>query len=75
MSESIARTPQWWSVEKCCEELMDSPKADEINALIWDLRGIVFFELKRMGKFDENAEGPDNQEYVDKVMCNLVEMI
>lgn len=75
MSESIVRPPQWWSVEKCCEELMDSPKAEEIDALIWDLRGTVFFELKRLGKFDENAEGPDKQEYVNKVMRELVEMI
>lgn len=54
---------------------MDSPKAEEIDALIWDLRGTVFFELKRLGKFDENAEGPDNQAYVDRVMRELVEMI
>jgi len=67
--------PQWWSIGKCCEELMDSLKSDEIDSLVWDLRGTVFFELKRMGKFDENAEGPDNQEYVDKVMCELVDMI
>jgi len=67
--------PQGWSVVKCCEELMDNPKSDEIDSLVWDLRGTVFFELKRMGKFDENAEGPDNQEYVDKVMCELVDMI
>jgi len=69
------RAPQWWGIEKCCEALMDSPKADEIDGLIWDLRGAVFFELKRLGKFDEDAEGPDNQAYVDRVMRDLVGMI
>ena len=67
--------PQWWGIGECSEALMDSPKADEIEGLIWDLRGTVFYELKRKGKFDENAEGPDNQEYVDKVMRELVERI
>jgi len=67
--------PQGWSVENCCDELMDSPKSDKIDSLIWDLRGTVFFELKRMGKFDVNAVGPDNQEYVDKVMRGLMDRI
>ena len=59
----------------CCNEIMSGPRADEIDGLIWDLRGAVFKELKRMGKLDETDEGPDNQEYVNKVMKVLVEMI
>ena len=74
-SEHARKNPKRWGIGKCSEELMDSPKADEIEGMIWDLRGTVFYELKRLGKFDENAEGPDNQRFVDRVMCQLVEDI
>ena len=67
--------PRFWTVEKCAEKLMEDQKADEIDGLVWDLRGTVFFELKRMGKFLSSVEGPDVQDYVDKVMRELVERI
>jgi len=65
-------SPRNWSVGRCCEKLMEGPKSEEIDGLIWDFRGTVFSELKRMGKFDETVEGPDVQAYVDKVMRELV---
>lgn len=65
-------SPQNWSLSTCARELMEFEKADEINDLIWELRGTVFFELKKMGKFDETQEGPDVQPSVDTIIKKLV---
>lgn len=73
--QHLVDKPCSWGIKKCCEELTAGPKSDELDGLIWDLRGIIFFELKRLGKFDENDEGPDKQEYIDKVLGELTELI
>jgi len=63
---------QQWTVDTGAEKLMESEAADEINDLIWDLRGIVFFKLKKMGHFAEDVEGPDAQVCVDMVIGRLM---
>jgi len=64
--------PQRWTLDTCSEKLRESEKADEINDLIWDLRGTVFFKLKEMGHFAEDVEGPDAQVCVDLVIGRLM---
>jgi len=64
--------PQRWTLDTCSEKLMESEKADEINDMIWDLRGTVFFKLKEMGHFAEDVEGPDAQVCVDMVIGRLM---
>ena len=64
--------PQRWTLDTCAEKLRESEKADEINDLIWDLRGTVFFKLKEMGHFAEDVEGPDAQVCVDIIIGRLM---
>jgi len=64
--------PQHWSLNTCAEKLMESEKAEEINDLIMDLRGTVFFKLQEMGKFDDTVEGSDAQTCVDMVIGRLM---
>ena len=64
--------PRRWNVEQCCDELLESDKADDVDGLIWDLRGLVFRKLKELGKFAEDVEGPEAQPLVDIVMRALV---
>lgn len=64
--------PQHWSLETCADKLMESEKAEEINGLIWNLRGTVFHELKELGKFAEDVEGTDAQVCVDMVIGRLM---
>ena len=64
--------PQTWTLETCAEKIMESEKADEIQDLIWDLRGIVFSKLKELGKFAEDVEGPDAQVCIDMVIGRLM---
>jgi len=64
--------PQNWTLETCAEKIRESEKADEIQDLIWDLRGTVFSKLKEMGKFAEDVEGPDAQVVIDMVIGRLM---
>ena len=64
--------PQHWSLETCANKLMESEKAEEINGLIWNLRGTVFHKLQEMGKFDDTVEGSDAQVCVDMVIGRLM---
>jgi len=64
--------PQNWTLETCAEKIRESEKADEIQDLIWDLRGIVFSKLKELGKFAEDVEGPDAQVCIDMVIGRLM---
>jgi len=51
---------------------MESEKAEEINGLIWKLRGTVFHKLQKMGKFAEDVEGSDAQVCIDMVIGRLM---
>jgi len=64
--------PQHWSLETCADKLMESEKAEEINGLIWKLRGTVFHKLQKMGKFAEDVEGSDAQVCIDMVIGRLM---
>ena len=64
--------PQHWTLNQCAEKLKESEKGDEITDLIFDLRGIVFFKLKEMGKFAEDVEGPDAQVVIDMIIGRIM---
>ena len=64
--------PQHWSLETCAEKLMESEKAEDIDDLIWNLRGTVFHKLQEMGKFAEDVDGSDAQVLVDMVIGRLM---
>jgi len=64
--------PQHWTLTQCAEKLMESEKSDEINDLIFDLRGTVFFKLKELGKFAEDVEGPDAQVVIDMIIGRIM---
>ncbi len=66
------KTPQHWTLNECAEALRESDKADEIDDLIMDLRGTVFFKLKEMGKFTEDVEGPDAQICIDMIISRIM---
>lgn len=64
--------PQHWSLDKCAEKLRESEKAEDIDDLIWNLRGTVFHKLQEMGKFAEDVDGSDAQVLVDMVIGRLM---
>jgi len=64
--------PENWSLQECADRLMESEKGDEITDMLFDLRGTLFFKLKKMGKFAEDVEGSDAQVMVDMVIGRLM---
>ena len=74
-AEERHENPAYWTIYDVCDALEEVSDKTEIESAVWDLREAVFVALKQVGKLAMDAEGPENQEYVNKVMAEMVERV